>query len=295
MIVGETEMILVTGSTGANGTELCAALSKAGVAARAMVRSPETHAAQRLAALPHMELITGDFDDPASLARALDGVKRAFLLTPSTERAEEQQMRFVEAARAADVRHIVKLSQFAPDPTSPVRFLRYHAAVEAAIRASGMAWTFLRPNLFMQGLLAFAPAIRTGGGIAAPIGDAPVSVVDIRDIAAVATAALTGDGYAGATYPLTGPESLTHPDMAERLTNALGRTVPFREITPDEMRDLLVRTGMNRWQVDGLVEDYAHYSRGEAAEVTDGVRAATGKPPRDFDHFARDYAAAFAA
>ena len=288
-------MILVTGPTGAIGTELCAALSKAGVAARAMVRSPKAEAAQRLVALPHMELIAGDFDDPASLVKALDRVKRAFLLTPSTERAEEQQMRFVEAARAADVHHIVKLSQFAADPTSPVRFLRYHAAVEAAIRASGMAWTFLRPNLFMQGLLAFAPAIRAGGGIAAPIGDAPVSVVDIRDIAAVATVALTDDEYAGAIYSLTGPESLTHSDLAARLTNALGRTVPFREITSDEMRDLLVQTGMNRWQVDGLIEDYAHYSRGEAADVTDGVRAATGKPPRDFDRFARDYATVFTA
>ena len=288
-------MILVTGSTGANGAELCAALSKAGVAARAMVRSPEAEGAQRLAALPHVELIAGDFDDPASLAKALDGVDRAFLLTPSTERAEEQQMRFVDAARAAGVRRIVKLSQFAADLTSPVRFLRYHAAVEAAIRASGMAWTFLRPNLFMQGLLGFAPAIRAGGGIAAPIGDARISVVDIRDIAAVAAAALTGDGYAGATYSLTGPESLTHPNMAARLTNALGRTVPFKEVTPDEMRDQLVQTGMNRWQADGLIEDYAHYARGEAEEVTNGVRAATGKPPRDFDSFAQDNAAAFAA
>ena len=145
-------MILVTGATGTNGREVVKALASQGVAAKAMTRSSKE--AQDLPA--GVTGVEGDFDDEASLARALAGVERAFLLTPSTEHAETQQLRFVEVAGRAGVRHIVKLSQFAASPDSPVRFLRYHAAVERAIERSGMAWTFLRPNLFMQGLLQLA-------------------------------------------------------------------------------------------------------------------------------------------
>ena len=153
-------MILVTGATGGNGSELLKLLAATGLPVRAMVRSPDKAGD----AVPDgVELVQGDFDDRDFLKRALEDVDRAFLLTPSSARAEEQQLTFVEAAEGAGVRHLVKLSQFAADPTSPVRFLRYHAAVEAAIRESDMAWTFLRPNLYMQGFLAFAGMIARDG------------------------------------------------------------------------------------------------------------------------------------
>ena len=121
-------MMLIAGATGANGTELVKLLSSRGVPVRAMVRSPE--GAKVIAALKGVELVVGDFDDPPSVERALQGVEKAFLLTNSTERAEFQQIGFVEAARRTGLKHIVKLSQFAADKSSPVRFLRYHAALE---------------------------------------------------------------------------------------------------------------------------------------------------------------------
>ena len=282
-------MILVTGATGNNGRELLKALSAKGVPAKAMIRPSDDGGG-----LPAgIETVAGDFDDPASLQSALAGVERAFLLTPSTEHAEEQQKRFVAAAARAGVRRLVKLSQFAAALDSPVRFLRYHAAVEAAVRDSGMAWTFLRPNLFMQGLLQFAGLIKAKGLFAAPIGDARVSVVDVRDNAAVATAALTEDGHDGRTYTLTGPEALTHAEMAARLSAAAGREIRFADASDDQLREAMAGAGMPDWQVEGLVEDYAHYARGEASMVSDGVEAATGRPPRGFDGFARDHVAAF--
>lgn len=282
-------MILVTGATGTNGREVMKALAARGATARAMVRSTDAPGD-----LPDgITAVPGDFDDAASLDRALAGVERAFLLTPSTERAEEQQLRLVDAAARAGVRRIVKLSQFAADARSPVRFLRYHAAVEAGIRRSGVAWTFLRPNLFMQGLLQLAGTIRDKGLIAAPIGDARVSVVDVRDNAAVAAAALTEDGHEGKTYTLTGPEALTHAEMAQRLAAATGRAVAFADASEDDMRRAMAGVRMPPWQIEGLIEDYAHYRRGEASEIATGVRDATGLEPRDFDGFARDYASAF--
>ncbi len=237
--------------------------------------------------------MAGDFDNPTSLERALQGVERAFLLTNSTERAEGQQLGFVAAAKRSGVTHIVKLSQFAADQASPVRFLRYHAAVERAIRASGLAYTFLRPNLYMQALLAFAPSIKAQGRFHAAIGDAKVSVVDVRDNAAVAVAALTGDGHEGKTYTLTGPEALSHAEIAAHLSPASGRTTAFVGISPRAMREALGQMHMPPWRADGLVEDYAHCDRGEAAAIATGVKDATGAEPRAFAAFARDYAAAF--
>ena len=284
-------MILVTGASGNVGSELVKILTGRGVPFRAMVRSRE--AAQRVEALAGAEIVAADFNDAATIARALAGVDRAFLLTPSSERAEAQQSVFVEVARRAGLQHIVKLSQLAAAPDSPVRFLRYHAAVERTIRASGLPYTFLRPNLFMQGFLGFRGSIATEGKFFAAAGDAKVSVIDVRDIAAVAAAALTERGHEGRTYDLTGPEALTHREMAERLSGALGRRVEFVDVPPDAMRGALIGVGLPAWQAEGLIEDYAHYRRGEASAVASGVQEGAGTAPRTFADFARDYASVF--
>ncbi|MBD0275713.1 MAG: SDR family oxidoreductase [Acetobacteraceae bacterium] len=284
-------MVLVTGATGSNGTELTKLLASRGVPVRAMVRSRDK--ARAVASLAGVEAVLGDFDDAASVERALRGVERAFLVTDSSERAEARQRAFVDAARRTGLKRVVKLSQFAADEGSPVRFLRYHAAVERAIVESGIQYTFLRPNLFMQGLLAFRASIAAEGRFFAAAGEARVSVVDVRDIAAAAAAALTGDGHEGRTYDLTGPEALTHAEMAASLSGALGRPVAFVDVPPEAMLKALLGAGLPPWQAEGLVEDYAHYRRGEASAVGPGVRDATGEPPRSFSAFARDYAPAF--
>ena len=281
-------MILVTGATGSNGTELIKRLSSRGAIVRAMVRKPR--AGTRL---PGVEFVTGDFDDPASIRHALEGVERAFLVTNSTERAEEQQLGFVEVARAAGLRHIVYLSQLHAAKNSPVRFLRYHAVVEEAILASGIAFTNLRPNLYMQGLLGFRSSILAEGRFFAPIGDARVSIVDVRDIAAVADAALTQSGHDGKIYDITGPEPLTHAEMASKLSEAVGRSITFIDVPETVMHDALLALKFPEWQADGLIEDYAHYRRGEASAVSSTVRGVTGIPPRSFLAFAQDYRLAF--
>jgi uncharacterized protein YbjT (DUF2867 family) len=234
----------------------------------------------------------GDFDDPASLRRALEGVDRAFLLTNSTERTEAQQIAFVEAAQAQRVGHVVYLSQLAADQQSPVRFLRYHGAVEAALRNSTVGWTSVRPNLILQAYIPFAPLIAQGA-LQVPIGDAAVSVVDARDIAAVAAAALTEDGHVGKTYTLTGPAAVTHAEIATELGDAAGRTVRFESIPPEAFLAALTGVGMPEWQAEGLVEDYEHYDRGEASTVSSDVAQVTGTSPRSLRDFAHDYSDAF--
>jgi uncharacterized protein YbjT (DUF2867 family) len=283
-------MILVTGATGTNGTEILKRLAKGGVHMRAMVRNRERAST---IALPHVDVVEGDFDRPETLLAALAGVERAFLLTNSSERAESQQIAFIDAARQSGVAHVVKLSQFDADVNAPGRFQRYHAVVEAALQASGLAYTILRPNLYMQGLLNFRSTIATQNAFYAAAGDAKVSMVDVRDNADVAVAALTEPGHEGKIYDLTGPQALTHAEMVEGLSEALGRRVVFIDIPPEAMRDAVLGLGFPEWQAEGLIEDYAHYRRGEAEAVTSGVRDATGKEPRSFEEFTRDYADTF--
>jgi uncharacterized protein YbjT (DUF2867 family) len=285
-------MILVTGATGNNGSEIVKLLAAQNVPVRAMVRDRQK--ASEIAAA-NVAVVEADFDRPETLLNTLDGVERAFLVTNSSERAQAQQMAFVEAAKQSGVAHIVKLSQYAADANSPVRFLRYHAAVEAAIQASGMAYTFLRPNLFMQGLLNFRSTIATKNAFYAAIGDAKVSIVDVRDIAEVAVAALTSSEHEGKTHDLTGSQALTHAEMAQAISNAIGRQITFIDIPPDTMLDILLKSNFPTWQAEGLIEDYAHYQRGEAAIIASGVQDATGKAPRSFETFARDYAPMFSS
>jgi uncharacterized protein YbjT (DUF2867 family) len=285
------DLILVTGATGNTGSALLQQLESRRAAVRAMVRS-----SRDAARLPKTEaaVVVGNFDDPRSLEAALDGVTKAYLVTPSSPDAEAQQVRFAELAAAAGVGRLVKLSQFAADEASPVRFLRYHAAVERRIRDLGIGFTFLRPNLYFQGLLAFQPMIAAQGHFVAPIGDARVSAVDVRDIAAVAGFALTEAGHDGKTYTITGPAAVTHAEMASALSKAIGRPVAFIDIPPDAFGSALKAAGVPAWQADGLVEDYAHYARGEAEAVSPQVREVTGADPRDVRQFAEDSASAFA-
>jgi uncharacterized protein YbjT (DUF2867 family) len=283
-------MILVTGATGSNGGEVLKLLSRLGIPLRAMVRSTSR---QPNDLSRSVEFVTADFDDDRSIARALEGIERAFLVTNSSERTEEQQLRFVERARSAGVRHIVYLSQLHAARNSPVRFLHYHAVVEEAIASSGMAFTHLRPNLYMQGLLGFRSSIQAEGRIMAPAGDAPVSIVDVRDIAGVAVAVLTQHGHDRRICDITGPESLTHAELASQLSGALGKPIAFVDIPESAMRSALLSFGFPEWQADGLVEDYAHYRRGEASAVSRTVQDVTGLPSRTFRNFADDYKHAF--
>ena len=285
-------MILITGATGNIGLELLKRLSGSGHPVRAFVRY-QTQALK--AAFPTIEFAQGDFTKPKTFAPALDDVDRLFLLIPSSSEVEQQQREFVRAAKHSKIRHIVKLSQLGADEHALGRFQRYHGKIEKLIQKSGVPYTFLRPNLFMQGLLNFRSTISSQGAFYAPAGNAKASIVDVRDIASIAAKALTETGHEGKTYDITGPEALTHAEMADRLSNTLGKTIQYIDVPPEAMRQALLGFGMPAWQADGLVEDYDHYRRGEAAMVTSAVRDLTGKEATSFSQFANDYSSRFLA
>ncbi|OQP62025.1 NAD(P)-dependent oxidoreductase [Niastella vici] len=279
--------ILLTGATGNVGSHLAKKLNALKVPFRALVRSKDNN--DLLNSLPYATIVTGDLADENSVVMALQGIEKAFLLTHSSEQSEQLQLNFVNAAHRAGVKHIVKLSQLASEEQSPVRFLRYHAIVENRIKELGLTYTFLRPNLYMQGFLAFKEHIKHDGKFYAAVGQAPISAVDIRDIAAVAAHALTEAGHENKLYNITGGESITHYQMAAVFSTVLEKEVTFIDVTPEQMEGAVRAAGFPEWQVGGLIEDYAHYARGEAAAVYTTVKDITGTPAISFEQFARDY------
>jgi uncharacterized protein YbjT (DUF2867 family) len=282
-------MLLVTGATGTTGTEVVRGLRQRDVAVRALVHDEaKAGAVRELGAEP----VVGEMGDPKTFEPALEGVERAYLVAPVSPMQAEYEQLFVETAKAAGVQHVVKLSLIGASLQSPLRFGKTHAVVEQALRESGMGWTFLRPNGFMQNNLAW-PAQVQDGKFFSPVPDAAFTIVDARDVAEVAVAALTGDGHASKAYALTGPEAVSYRDQARRLFAAAGREVAVEEVAAEAVKRALVEAGVPAWNAEGLAELWELYASGGAALVASGVDDVLHRAPRDFDTFARDHADAF--
>jgi uncharacterized protein YbjT (DUF2867 family) len=286
------DVILVTGATGWVGRLVVDELLRAGVSVRALTRRPER------AALPAgVEVVAGDFTIPASLDPALEGAVAAFLVwtaAPATAPAVVARLAEHPSPRP---RRVVYLS--APHRTphpffqqpNPMRDL--HAEVERLLAATGLEVAVLRPGMFASNALPWwAPQIRAGDVVRWPYASAETAPVDERDIAAVAARALLEGRHAGGDYVLTGPESLSQAAQVHAIGYAIGRPLRFEELSPDEFR----RETAAAWP-GGAAEMLLAAWRaalGRPAFVTSAVREILGTPPRTFDQWAADHAAAFA-
>lgn len=286
-------MILVTGATGNVGGALVSRLSTAGEPVRALVRSPERGDSLRGF---DVEVAVGTYEDDAALRAALDGVDRLFLLTPASEQMVAQETAVVRAAQeVAPGLRVVKLAAAGVDAPgeSPVRFLRAHQEVVRLLADSGLPTTVLAPGSFMQNVLRQAAGVREDGVLRASVGNAAVSMVDVRDVSAVAAHVLTSDGHEGATYTVTGPEALTWAQAAAVLAGVLGREVRHEDVPAEQARAAMVEAGTPEWLADGLLELDEVTRSGAAAVVTDEVQKATGSPARSFEQFLTEHRAAF--
>jgi uncharacterized protein YbjT (DUF2867 family) len=284
-------MILVTGATGLNGKELLRVLSASGVAVRALVRNPAR--AEAIAALPHVEIVQGDMADPETLAAGLRGVDRAMLISSSDPMMLDVQTNFIDAARKAGVKHIVKLSGIMPELDSAFRFARMHGEIEKRLEASGMAFTHLRAGEFMPAYFRQVPNITAKGAMFLPMEDARIASIDVGDIAEIAARVLTSSGHEGKTYPLTGPEALTMTEVAAKLSAATGKTIRYVNVPPDGARQAQLAAGMPPYLADALFELFAERRNGKEAKVWPDARALLGRPPTSFDEFAGRNAAVF--
>jgi uncharacterized protein YbjT (DUF2867 family) len=284
-------MILVTGATGLNGSELVRRLSAKGIPSRALVRSLAK--AQPLASLPNVEVVVGDMARPDSLVEALRGVDRAMLISSSDQTMVEVQSSFIDAARRAGVKHVVKLSGIIPELDSPFRFARMHAEIEKRLEASGVSYTHLRAGEFMPSYFRQVPSIVAKGILALPMADARIASIDIGDIAEAAIAVLTTSGHEGQTYPITGPEALTMTEVAEKLSAAVGKPIRYVDVPPEEAKAARLAAGIPPYLAEGLDELFAERREGKESKVWPTIEEVFGWQPTTFDEFARRNAAIF--
>src|SRR6266536_4049986 len=284
-----SEAILVTGATGTFGRDVTKQLAKKRAAVRAGVRDPGK---ARMQFGTEIALATFDFENPESFTGALEGVEKVFLLPPLMPNQVEVANAFVDAAKRAGVRHIVKLSAIGVD-TESFKFGEWHAAGERHIRESGLAFTFLRPNSFMQNFINYFPP--RDGVIYLQWGNGRASFVDTRDIAALAAEALTSDGHDGKTYTLTGPAALGIAEVASILAEVTGREINYVDVPESAARDGMLQAGLPQWQVGALMELHAGNKQNRWATVTSDIEKVTGKSATAFTRFARDHADRFRA
>ncbi len=259
-------MILVTGGAGNVGANVVRQLLDAGERVRIITRNPGDRS------FPDgVEVVPGDLTRPETLPPALSGVDRAFLF-PVFNGLDG----FLEAARQADLRHVVLLSSAAVTFPPPGWIGEVHLHLEKAVAASGLPWTYVRPEAFATNDLAWKHQIANGGVIRAAYGNAATAPIDPRDIAAVAVRALL-DRRVGEAYVLTGPQSLTQIDRVRIIAETLGRPLRFEEQSREQFREQLLLHGMPTPVADHFLEGLAARD-GKAAPVLPTVEEVTGRP-----------------
>lgn len=286
-------MIGVLGPTGQTGTHLMPVLERAGAPVRALAHSHESAVTLKK---DNVDLVTGDMRDPAVLARFLDGVSTLFLLTPATPDQIEVQNRIVDVAVAAKVSAIVKFSVCTAAEDSLDCFSRWHYANDSYLEKSGIPHTILHPHTFMQTIaLQFAASVRaTGTMTAVPRPDATIAMVDARDAAEVAAAVLLGGDHRGEKVLITGPESLSYRDCADRIGATVGKEVTYEQISPEQAYQQFEAAGFPDWLCGGLVALQQKYDTEGLNQLSDTVPRLTGKPARTFTDFLRDHGHLFA-
>lgn len=284
--------VLVAGATGTVSTAVLAELKgKPGIHLRALV-----HDAGKAAGLVEegYEVAVGDLEEPDSLDEAFEGVDILFLLTPASALEPSMGSNAVNAARKANVKHIVRNSAIKAAHDAPNRNGRLHALVEEAVKASGIPWTILRPHYYMQNLLSSARSVASDGMLYMNMGEAPVGMIDGRDAGRLAARVIEDPGpHAGKIYNPTGPEPITMKEAAEALARVLGRPVQYVALPQEAAREAMLGFGLSRWFVGNVVDYGRAYSGGWGDFTTDDFKNVTGHQARSFQQFATDFAAAF--
>jgi (4-alkanoyl-5-oxo-2,5-dihydrofuran-3-yl)methyl phosphate reductase len=284
--------VLVCGATGNTGGEVLRQLRDRGAQTRAMTRSEE--AARRFRE-QGIDAVVADLADPSTLTRALNQVTAVYVANAVLPELPEHEHNLARAAAESGVRHLVKLSVIGAGADSPLTFARIHHRAEEAIRASGIGWTMVRPNGFMQNTLAWAAQIPSSI-IRGPIMDARWSIVDVRDVAAVAVAALLDpQSHAGETYTVTGPEASSPRDQIATLAELLGRPLNAEEVTVEQAQASMLGQGWPARNVEGMGELFRLYADGFAQTISPDVERVTGRGARDYRTFATDHLERFLA
>ncbi len=277
-------MILVIGGRSKIGAALIGDLLDRGQQVRALIRAGETAGGLPAAA----QTVTGDLADEGSLVTAMAGAEKVFLLSSPHPDAVRWHRNAIDAARRTQVQLLVRSSILGAGRESQAEFISAHTTCDRYLEGSGLPCVIVRPNLFLQNIPdSTIPSIDASGTFYADAGEARISMVDTRDVAAVAAVVLTEPGHAGAHYDVTGPEALSYADVAAKLTSVMGRRISYVAAPDGAVRQALLGAGLTEWFADALIGLYQDYRRsgtdGYAAQVTGTVSRLTGRPARSLD------------
>jgi uncharacterized protein YbjT (DUF2867 family) len=289
------ETALVTGATGTVGSEVVKQLSKVGPNYNVKAGVHSIKNAKKIQQYDRVKPVQIDYDKLKGLESAFKDVDKLFLLTHPSPKTVEHESNLITEAKKSGIKHIVKQSIMRADPKADVEAMRLHRQTEKMIEESGIPYTFLRPNEFMQGFINFqGTTIKSNNAFYMPAEDAAVSFVDARDIGAVAVKALVdGDKHYNKTYMVTGPEALSYHQAADILSSATGKKIDYVNISDEEARGGMNYPGLDDWLINTISDLYALYRKGYASQVSSAVEEVTGRKATTFVEFATDHADAF--
>lgn len=283
------EKILVTGATGKVSSELVHRLVERGVEVKAGTRQPERARALFGAAV---EVVDLDYEVTSTWDGAVQWADRVFLVPPPFDPSgDEALVPFLDWAVQSGSGHLVLLSAMGIEAREQLALRR----IEQRLERTGVAWTLLRPNIYMQNFARgfVARQIREAGVFRLPVGEAPVSFVDGRDVAAVAAEALSGEAHVGKAYTLTGPDPLTHHEVAELIGKVAGREVHFEANDESAMQAMLADAGWPEGRADTFAGLLAAIREGRRSETSPDIQALLGRAPTSFSAFAEEHAEAW--
>lgn len=284
-------MFLVTGASGTMGKAVLTEVAKGGAPHRAMYRS-ETEAAKAPAGTP---TVIADFSKKDTLPPALEGITSVFLVCSPIPQLIELEWNMIDACVAAGVSHIVLNSAMGAREWRK-SFPSWHRRVEDKLKSTKTSFTILRPNSFHQNVLTYyAPSIRSQGVFHSSMGNARVSFLDVRDIAAVAEKSLAGGEHSGQTYELNGPEALTYSELAAKIAKHSGRDVQYVDIPIAKQRQAMLDRGLPEWHADALLDLQAYYVSGKGGKIDGLLEHLIGRrrPPITMDQFLAEFANEF--
>jgi uncharacterized protein YbjT (DUF2867 family) len=270
-------VIVVLGPTGTVGCHVVADLVTAGRQVRVFTRTPARARFDK-----SVEIAEGDLGAPATVRAALVGADGVFVVSTGPD-ALAHELTVADAVRRYGVRRVVKLSSVAAMPPVTDSYGAAHAASERAFAESGAEWTALRAAGFMSNVLHWKSSIKSEGRAYQPYGAIPRAVIDPRDVAAVAVACLTTTGHHGQAYQLTGPEALTAPEQAAKISAALGRPVEFVDVAPELAARSMTSSGMPAQFARSLLASLADPDPHRGGLPLPTVRQITGHSPMTFD------------
>jgi uncharacterized protein YbjT (DUF2867 family) len=279
-------MILIT-TAGKVGAETARLLAQRGEPVRVLVRDPDKATALAQAGV---EVAEGDLEVPATIDAAMQGVSTVVLVSPAIP---GQELNVIDSAVRAGVEHVVKITSKA-SADSPIARRRGQTEIENGLIASGLGYTLLRNNAYMQNFLMLAPAIAKTSSFGSSTADGRVGLIDARDVAAVAAEiAVSPAPHAEKTYWPTGSERLSYSDAAAVLSKVLGRPITFHPLTFEEERQAMINAGVPEIVAEMNAQALSLFAQGDSDWITDDVPSLLGRPARTFEQFATDHAGAF--